>query len=377
MNTTKTLNPGSTVRYRKSQLLLLFGITSDDLDEALNNLNIEESDEGFSYYQAREIGKFFFYTEKKTGITCVTNDKGGVGKTLNTYTLCNLLALRGKKVLVIDLDGQRNLTSFFMSGSPELTFLNYFQENKHSSFENIAVDIDDSISIIPSNNKLGGVDPILDEYFIGNRDRGGSNAFGGIDPEKLLDFVNDFTRFCSKFDEVIIDSTPSFSISNQIMFSISTRILAPIEPERFNIGGINAVTDFAESVEYMLDLEHPIPLYFCFNNRSNLSGRATKTGMKVLRKHIEKRGYSVLDTGIPFSEWFYFGAHMGVPFWLFDGEVEGEVFEEFFEKDKIDEMKNLVRTFSSLMSEIGLCENSKRKAESSKFGKQKSLRDLW
>ena len=44
-------------------------------------------------------------------IVSVINNKGGVGKTTTTLSLATALMRRGKKVLIIDLDSQMNLTS--------------------------------------------------------------------------------------------------------------------------------------------------------------------------------------------------------------------------------------------------------------------------
>ncbi|PAV26188.1 cobalamin biosynthesis protein CobQ, partial [Tamilnaduibacter salinus] len=46
-------------------------------------------------------------------IWSVANQKGGVGKTTTVVALGGLLAARGKRVLVVDLDPHGSLTSWF------------------------------------------------------------------------------------------------------------------------------------------------------------------------------------------------------------------------------------------------------------------------
>lgn len=49
---------------------------------------------------------------KRPDIVTVFNNKGGVGKTTLTYHLAHALGELGKKVLLVDLDPQCNLTIF-------------------------------------------------------------------------------------------------------------------------------------------------------------------------------------------------------------------------------------------------------------------------
>ena len=50
--------------------------------------------------------------ENKCKVIAITNQKGGVGKTIITFNLVAALAKQEKRVLVVDVDPQSNLTTY-------------------------------------------------------------------------------------------------------------------------------------------------------------------------------------------------------------------------------------------------------------------------
>lgn len=53
--------------------------------------------------------------ESKCKVIAITNQKGGVSKTTTTFNLGVALAKQGKRVLVVDVDSQNNLTTLRLS----------------------------------------------------------------------------------------------------------------------------------------------------------------------------------------------------------------------------------------------------------------------
>ena len=91
-----------------------------------------------------------------TRIIAIANHKGGVGKTTSAASIGSCLAGKGFKTLLIDLDGQANLTSYF--------FLEE-DEDRNSVFDTLVNDtalpiysIKENLDMVPSSLEMAGAE---------------------------------------------------------------------------------------------------------------------------------------------------------------------------------------------------------------------------
>jgi chromosome partitioning protein len=171
-----------------------------------------------------------------TKILAIANNKGGVGKTTTAYYLGAEIARHSQRVLLIDLDGQGNLTERCIpeqvarrddTGEFFPNIVQYFA-GERTLGELIISAERQPLSLIPS-------DP-----FLTLRDLGGSGR-----PDIELRFVLDLQNLCVQPiaslggapDWVIIDTPPALSAFTRAGLAAADHVLAPVRPRPASLAG--------------------------------------------------------------------------------------------------------------------------------------------
>jgi chromosome partitioning protein len=161
-------------------------------------------------------------------VICIANHKGGVGKTTITMNLAGALSEMNKRVLLIDLDAQANLSSIFNTNDHVKTVTDLLFDSI-SPTEAIVETNFDHISIIPASTNLKELDARLS---------------GEDDSQFFLD--EEIEEIKQDYDFILIDCPPSLGKATRMALVASDYVIVPIECQDWAIKGSREMLTFIQ-----------------------------------------------------------------------------------------------------------------------------------
>lgn len=163
----------------------------------------------------------------------LSNHKGGVGKTTSTVNIgAGLANYLDKKVLIIDLDPQANLTQSLGVPNSE----NHIYGSLTGSYPLTPIVINSNLHIVPSTLDLSGAEVELNaepgrEYIL----------------RELIDEIK------ANYDYVLIDTPPSLSLLTINAFTAADQIIIPIQAEYLAVQGLAKLVEIIEKIKKRLN----------------------------------------------------------------------------------------------------------------------------
>lgn len=161
-------------------------------------------------------------------IICIGNHKGGVGKTTVTANLGALLSQMGKRVLLIDLDAQANLTDYFLSQRPERSIFNSLVDEAPLPI----TEIRERLSIVPSSLDMLDIE---------------SKIADNIDRAELLQILIEPIE--GDYDYILMDCPPSLGIITLNALIAATDLYISLTVETIPVKGLKMLTDAMAKVQ--------------------------------------------------------------------------------------------------------------------------------
>lgn len=235
-------------------------------------------------------------------IIAVVNQKGGVGKTTSTVNLAASVALKGQKVLLMDIDPQGNATSGLGVNKRELETSSYDvivnalpieKAIRKTEFENLWV--------LPSNMNLAGAE--LELVDMKHRESKIKNAVAPIKAD---------------FDFIFLDCPPSLGLITLNALCAADTVLVPIQCEYYALEGLSQLMSTIRQVKrlYNPHIEMEGVLLTMYDGRLNL----TQQVVGELKRFFPKKVYA---TAIPRNVKLSEAPSYGLPIHYYDKNSKG------------------------------------------------------
>ena len=256
-------------------------------------------------------------------IISIINQKGGVGKTTTVINLAAGLALREKKILVIDLDPQGNATTGLgLSNTSQTSKTIYNVLNGNEKISEVVQKTNfKNLDVITSNVDLSG----LEVETAGD----GRRAF--ILKDQLEAYLNDSGGF---YDYVLIDCPPSLSLLTIMALVASNSLLVPLQTEFFALEGLTQLMKTIERIKNNLNTNLQIKgiLLTMYDKRNKLSSEVEKEARGFFKEKVYQ---TVVPRNVRLSE----APSHGVPVLIYDKNCSGSksyfnFTEEFLNQEK-------------------------------------------
>lgn len=163
-------------------------------------------------------------------IISIVNHKGGVGKTTSVSSLGVALARMGKRVLLVDLDAQGNLTDTLTQTPGDRSIYDSLR-----TLETLpVVNIREGLDLCPSSIDLVSMDLELADKR--EREFRLSQLLQGLDYEYIL-----------------LDCPPSLGLLTINALTASTKVIIPLTPEALPAKGLGTLLDIIERTKETLN----------------------------------------------------------------------------------------------------------------------------
>lgn len=197
-------------------------------------------------------------------IIAISNQKGGVGKTTSVSAISELLSKKNKRVVMVDLDPQANLSKGLGIEQPSHTIQGVMFDEY--AIDEAVVAVNENLLIIPCTKALANFEiEMLNE----------------IGREYIL--KNKLATLAGQCDYIILDSPPSLGLLTINALSAANAVYVPIHAQKYSLDGLQEVLETISKIKEFINPELKFKgAYFNQYNQRKLLTRALTDEVKEM-----------------------------------------------------------------------------------------------
>jgi chromosome partitioning protein len=249
----------------------------------------------------------------------IFNQKGGVGKTTTNINLAACLALKNKKILVLDIDPQGNTTSGLGISKKTLENTSYelLINDKMDPLTAILNTGIKNLDILPASVDLAGAE--IELVQLEGREK------------RLKKALN---QIRGAYDYIFIDCPPSLGLLTINALTAVDSVLIPIQCEFYALEGVSQLISTIELVRKSLNptLQIEGVILSMFDGRTNLSIQV----VEEVKKYFGNKLYStVIPRNVRLAE----APSYGMPITTYDPKSKGAIAYQAFAVEFLESEK--------------------------------------
>lgn len=237
-------------------------------------------------------------------IVCVANQKGGVGKTTTSVNLAAGLALRGHRVLVVDVDPQSNATTGLGLDHRSVEASTYDLLRGEASYQEVVLHTAiEGLDCAPASLDLAGAE--IELVSVMAREHKLRDALAGAR---------------AGYELIFLDCPPSLGLLTINALAGADDLIVPVQTEYYALEGLGQLLGNAERVRRSLNPDLRISgfLLTMYDARTNLSSQVAQE----VRNHF---GELVFKTVVPRSVRLSEAPSFGEPVLTLDPSSRGSI----------------------------------------------------
>ena len=174
-------------------------------------------------------------------IITISNQKGGVGKTTTAFNLAAALSVKGKKVLLVDLDPQANLSEYLG-----------YQQDEQPTMTHLISEVSIKSMVLPETvqqairqNKEHSMDYIPADINLANAEMMMINALAR---ESIVKRIL-LPEIVATYDYVLIDCLPSLGVLLINAWAAADEMLIPVQTQKFSMDGLDSLMGLYQQIQ--------------------------------------------------------------------------------------------------------------------------------
>lgn len=245
---------------------------------------------------------FYVKSPPMAHIMCISNQKGGVGKTTTAINLSAALAASEKNTLIVDCDPQANATTGVGIDKNSIQNTLYHGLIGRADPEQLILNTEiRTLKIIPSRVELIG----FEVEMISNPGR-----------EKILKKLLHHVR--DSFEYIVLDCPPALSLLTINAMTAADSVLIPLQCEFYALEGLGQLLQTVKRIRQYLNPKLKIAgiLLTMFDKRTNLSHQVAEDAERYFKELVFK---TIVPRNVRLGE----APSFGQPILLYDATSAG------------------------------------------------------